>query len=217
MRAGLKHRPDLLLLLSLLLVILLHPVLDRRFVSNIFLGVLGFVPVILAMIRLSQIKGWLWQSLLLVAGIVVFTLADQFWPSPAFSAIKWVFLAVYFGLIVVGLFSYILNAESITSSHLFAAVSIYLLLALGWFALYCAVVVVDPGAILIGQRELIEHRSELLYFSLATLTTLGYSDVVAAHSVVAHLAALEASTGVLYVAITVAILVGSYRRPRVSS
>ena len=212
MRTGLKHRPDLLLLLSLLLVILLHPVLDRRFVSNIFLGVLGFVPVILAMIRLSQIKGWLWQSLLLVAGIVVFTLADQFWPSPAFSAIKWVFLAVYFGLIVVGLFSYILNAESITSSHLFAAVSIYLLLALGWFALYCAVVVVDPGAILIGQRELIEHRSELLYFSLATLTTLGYGDVVAAHSVVAHLAVLEAVTGVLYIAITVAILVGGYRR-----
>ena len=217
MRTGLKHRPDLLLLLSLLLVILLHPVLDRRFVSNIFLGVLGFVPVILAMIRLSQIKGWLWQSLLLVAGIVVFTLADQFWPSPAFSAIKWVFLAVYFGLIVVGLFSYILNAESITNFHLFAAVSIYLLLALGWFALYCAVVVVDPGAILIGQRELIEHRSELLYFSLATLTTLGYGDVVAARSVVAHLAVLEAATGVLYVAITVAILVGSYRRARVSS
>lgn len=217
MRAGLKRRPDLLLLLSLLLVILLHPVLDRRFVSNILLGVLGFVPVILAMIRLSQIKGWLWQSLLLVAGIVVFTLADQFWPSPAFSALKWVFLAVYFGLIVVGLFSYILNAESITSSHLFAAVSIYLLLALGWFALYCAVVVVDPGAILIGQRELIEHRSELLYFSLATLTTLGYGDVVAAHSVVAHLAVLEAATGVLYVAITIAILVGSYRRARVSS
>ena len=217
MRTVLKHRPDLLLLLSLLLLILLHPVLDRRFVSNIFLGVLGFVPVILAMIRLSQIKGWLWQSLLLVAGIVVFTLADLFWPSPAFSAIKWVFLAVYYGLIVVGLFSYILNAESITNSHLFAAVSIYLSLALGWFALYCAVVVVDPGAILIGQRELIEHRSELLYFSLATLTTLGYGDVVAARSVIAHLAVLEAATGVLYVAITVAILVASYRRPRVSS
>ena len=212
MRAELKHRPDLLLLLSLLLLILLHPVLDRGIVRNIFLGVLSFVPVILATIRLSQIKGWLWQSLLLAAGIVIFSLADQFWPSPAFSAIKWGFLAVYFGLVVVGLFSYILDTESITSSHLIAAVSIYLLLALVWFALYCAVVSVDPGAILTGRRELIEHRSEILYFSLATLTTLGYGDVVAAHSVVAHLAVLEAVTGVLYIAITVAILVGGYRR-----
>jgi hypothetical protein len=213
MRAELKHRPDLLLLLSLLLLILLHPVLDRGIVRNIFLGVLSFVPVILATIRLSQIKGWLWQSLLLAAGIVIFSLADQFWPSPAFRTIKWGFLAVYFGLVVVGLFSYILDAESITSSHLIAAVSIYLLLALVWFALYCAVVSVDPGAILTGRRELIEHRSEILYFSLATLTTLGYGDVVAAHSVVAHLAVLEAVAGVLYIAITVAILVGGYRRP----
>ena len=212
MRAELKHRPDLLLLLSLLLLVLLHPVLDRGIVRNIFLGVLSFVPVILATIRLSQIKGWLWQSLLLAAGIVIFSLADQFWPSPAFSTIKWGFLAVYFGLVVVGLFSYILDTESITSSHLIAAVSIYLLLALVWFALYCAVVSVDPGAILTGRRELIEHRSEILYFSLATLTTLGYGDVVAAHSVVAHLAVLEAVTGVLYIAITVAILVGGYRR-----
>jgi hypothetical protein len=46
------------------LLILLHPVLDRGIVRDIFLGVLGFVPVILATIRLSQIKGWLWQSLL---------------------------------------------------------------------------------------------------------------------------------------------------------
>jgi hypothetical protein len=161
---------------------------------------------------MSQIKGWLWQSLLLAAGIVIFSLADQFWPRPAFSTIKWGFMALYFGLIVVGLFSYILDAESITRSHLFTAVSIYLLLALVWFALYCAVVSVDPGAVLTGQRELIEHRSEILYFSLATLTTLGYGDVVAAHSVVAHLAVLEAVADVLYVAITVAILVGSYRR-----
>jgi hypothetical protein len=213
MRAELKRRPDVLLLLSLLLLILLHPVLDRGIVRNIFLGVLSFVPVILATIRLSQIKGWLWQSLLLAAGIVIFSFADQFWPSPAFSTIKWGFLAVYFGLVVVGLFSYILDTESITSSHLIAAVSIYLLLALVWFALYCAVASVDPGAILTGRRELIEHRSEILYFSLATLTTLGYGDVVAAHSVVAHLAVLQAVAGVLYIAITVAILVGGYRRP----
>jgi hypothetical protein len=212
MRAESKYRPDLLLLLSLLLLILLHPVLDRGIVPDIFLGVLSFVPIILATIRMSQIKGWLWQSLLLAAGIVIFSLADQFWPRPAFSTIKWGFMALYFGLIVVGLFSYILDAESITRSHLFTAVSIYLLLALVWFALYCAVVSVDPGAVLTGQRELIEHRSEILYFSLATLTTLGYGDVVAAHSVVAHLAVLEAVSGVLYVAITVAILVGSYRR-----
>ena len=78
MRAELKDRPDLLLLLFLLLLILLHPVLDRGFVSNSLLGVLSTIAVIFATIRMSQIKGWLWQSLLLAAGIGIFPLADQF-------------------------------------------------------------------------------------------------------------------------------------------
>ena len=67
------------------------------------------------------------------------------------------------------------------------------------------------GAILSSQR-LIDRQSELLYFSLATLTTLGYCDVVPVYNEVRMLAVLESVAGVLYVAITVAILVSSYRR-----
>ena len=67
------------------------------------------------------------------------------------------------------------------------------------------------GAILSSQR-LIDRQNELLYFSLATLTTLGYGDVVPVYNEVRMLAVLESVAGVLYVAITVAILVSSYRR-----
>ena len=59
---------------------------------------------------------------------------------------------------------------------------------------------------------MVDHKSELLYFSLATLTTLGYGDVVPLYGEVRILAALEAVSGVFYVAITVAILVSRYRR-----
>jgi len=75
MWAAAKSRPDLSLLLSLLLAILLYPVLDHGDVRRLFLGALMFVPVILSTIRLSQIKGWLWRSSLLVAGIVIFAVA----------------------------------------------------------------------------------------------------------------------------------------------
>ena len=67
------------------------------------------------------------------------------------------------------------------------------------------------GAILSSQR-LIDRQNELLYFSLATLTTLGYGDVVPVYNEVRMLAVLESAAGVLYDAITVAILVSSYRR-----
>jgi hypothetical protein len=57
-----------------------------------------------------------------------------------------------------------------------------------------------------------DRQSDLLYFSLITLTTVGYGDAVPLSGEARMLAALEAVTGVVYMAITVAILVGGYRR-----
>jgi voltage-gated potassium channel Kch len=50
-----------------------------------------------------------------------------------------------------------------------------------------------------------------LYFSVATLTTLGYGDIVPVTPLARILAVLEAATGVLYIAITVARLVAAYQ------
>jgi hypothetical protein len=47
---------------------------------------------------------------------------------------------------------------------------------------------------------------------LVTLTTVGYGDILPGSGEVRMLAALEAATGVLYVAITVALLVSAYKR-----
>lgn len=212
MQAEVKSRPDLLLLLSLLLVIVLHPLLDHGDVRRLVLAGVVFIPVILSTIRLSQIKDWAWPSVLLVAGILIFGIADRFGPHPVFAASRFGLLATYLGLTAVGLFSYLKNADFITNSHLYTAVSIYLLLGLVWFGLYSSITSLYPNAIVSSQHAISDRHSELLYFSLATLTTLGYGDVVAVNSEVRILAVLEAVTGVLYVAITVAILVSSYRR-----
>ena len=80
-----------------------------------------------------------------------------------------------------------------------------------WFALYSAIDIFYPGAILHGTAGT-DRQSELLYFSLVTLSTVGYGDVVPFHGEVRMLAALEGVTGVLYVAITVALLVSAYKQ-----
>lgn len=55
-------------------------------------------------------------------------------------------------------------------------------------------------------------RASHRYFSFVTLTTLGYGDIVPATPLARILAVLEATTGVLCVAITVARLVAAYQR-----
>ena len=58
MKAKLQSRPDLVLLLSLLLAIVLTPVLDHGSWRRLVLAAVTFIPVVLSIVRLSQIKGW---------------------------------------------------------------------------------------------------------------------------------------------------------------
>lgn len=199
----------MLLLLSLLLVILLNPVMDHGDWRRPVLAALIFIPVILATVRLSQIKVWVWPSVLLMLGSLILVLASNILHNQALNGIRWGFLAAFFALAAVGLFSYLKNSRLITLAHLFTAVNIYLLLGMLWAAIYCAMDAFYPGSIQLGSHPT-DRQSELLYFSLITLSTVGYGDVVPVGGEARMLAALEGMTGVLYIAITVAILVSRF-------
>jgi hypothetical protein len=82
MPVKLQLRPDLFLLLSLLLVILLNPGLDHGGWRRLVLGALAFVPVILSTVRLSQIKIWIWPAVLLMLGVLVFAVASNIFANP---------------------------------------------------------------------------------------------------------------------------------------
>jgi hypothetical protein len=211
MQTKLQSRPELFLLLSVLLVILIYPVLDHDGLRRLFLGVLMFVPVILATFRLSQTKGWVLPSVLLMSGASLLSFASTIFPSRTLTGMKWVVLAAFFALTVVGLFSYLRNARAILTAHLYTAVSIYLLLGMQWFAIYSAIDVFRPGSFLFNKAAIADRQTELLYFSLVTLSTVGYGDIVPLDGEVRMLAALEGVAGVLYVAITVALLVSAYK------
>ncbi|HWO35522.1 MAG TPA: ion channel, partial [Candidatus Acidoferrum sp.] len=106
--------------------------------------------------------------------------------------------------------------HTIRDGHLYTAVSIYLILGLQWFAVYSAFDVLYPGSIQHNTPAKAGRHAELLYFSLITLSTVGYGDVVPVQGEVRILAALEGIAGVLYIAITVALLVSAHR-PRDNS
>jgi hypothetical protein len=208
-----QSRPDLFLLLSLLLVILIYPVLDHAGLRSLILAALMFVPVLLATFRLSQTKGWVLPSVLLMSGALLLSFASTIFPNRTLNGMKWGVLAAFFALTVVGLFSYLRNARTILTAHLSTAISIYLLLGMQWFAIYSAIEAFHPGSFFLNKVPIADRQSELLYFSLVTLSTVGYGDIVPIDGEVRMLAALEGVTGVLYVAITVALLVSAYKQP----
>jgi hypothetical protein len=60
-------------------------------------------------------------------------------------------------------------------------------------------------------------RDDFLYFSYATLTTVGYGDLIAATKLGRSLAISEALLGQIYLVTVVALIVGNLRSPRVET
>ena len=209
-----RVRPDLLLLLSLVLMIVLHPILDHGTLRRFLMELLIFIPVILATLRLSQIKSRLWPILLLMLSAMVLAVLGDVLQSTILITLKWAFLAAFFAVTVVGLFSNLRGARPVTEVHLYTAASIYLLLGMTWFSVYCAIDTALPGSVVQGGAVLTHREGQLLYFSLVTLSTVGYGDIVPVNPEVRMLAALEGLAGVLYIAITVAILVSGFRHQK---
>jgi hypothetical protein len=212
MQEQIEKRRDLILLLSLLLVILVQPVLDHGMIRRLVLMLLTFVPLVLATIKMSKRRGWVLPLVLLISGTVICGIGGQVFSNERLLVSQWVLVTFAFGLCVIGLFAYLQEARVITSGHLYTAASIYLLMGMSWFTLYSAIEEVYPGSFLQTTTRSTIRPSDLLYFSLVTLTTLGYGDILPGSGEVRVLAALEAGAGVLYVAITVALLVSGYKQ-----
>jgi hypothetical protein len=96
-------------------------------------------------------------------------------------------------------------------------ISIYMLIGLIWATLYFYLSLLDsqafkgmpsPGSIDISVLNTM--LMDLVYFNYVSLSTLGYGDVTPVSRTAQSLACLEAIAGVMYVAVLVAAMVGSY-------
>lgn len=106
----------------------------------------------------------------------------------------------------------VFTAPRVQAWTIASAISGYLLLALTWAAIYQGLAVFQPDAFVGGLSS--SSWVEATYFSLVTLTTVGFGDIVA-HSPVARIwSGLEAVTGNLYMAVLIARLVSEWRNER---
>lgn len=92
---------------------------------------------------------------------------------------------------------------------LFGAVFGYFLVALVFSQVYVGLELLAPGSFVLPDDG--EARDALLYFSLVTLTTLGYGDIVPVSPVARLAAGVEAAVGTLYIAILIGRIVGALK------
>ncbi len=105
--------------------------------------------------------------------------------------------------------SQVMFTGRVDQNKIVGAVCIYLLMGLLWAFAYLIVEAYFPGSMNGLDEDQWQHNTDdLIYYSLVTLTTLGYGDITPEEPITRFLAYMEAVTGVFYMAILVASLIG---------
>jgi hypothetical protein len=148
--------------------------------------------------------------------VVVLTFAARDWfdqPHIGLLVAMRVCATLFLGWTIAAILRTLLTQSEVTHDSLAGVVCGYLLLGLVWTEMYCWVALESPdafgGAYRTEMADNLDHRWQLLeYFSFATLTTVGFGDIVPISPIARMLACLEAICGQFYLAVVVAGLVG---------
>lgn len=113
---------------------------------------------------------------------------------------------------LVLLIARMITVEETDFDSLCAAVAAYLLIAVAWAVSYQVIERIAPGSFAFPGAAPALLGSHFFYYSLTTVTTLGYGDITPLSPIARVWSALEAATGALYIALFIARLIGLYRR-----
>ncbi len=206
-----RERRSKFLLVSILLFFVMAPLIEDREIGGLFLILNLYATLAASTMELAGNRILFWSAIPIACVSMFLLLFSHFVRIPALLVANSIVLALFFLLVSVSLFAHLGKSSPLTNSKLFVSVSLYFMLGLTWFAIYHALNLVQPGSFTEAGNPISgdTHWSTFLYFSLTTLTTLGYGDILAVKPAARMFAVLEAVSGVLYIAITVSRLVSA--------
>ncbi len=191
-----------LLLLIYLVVLVLFDSLELETRSARSIGIVGFGILFLGVAAtIDQGKRprvmmaafvLLWFGLILINQFAAYRSLDA-----VISLLSGILL---FGTLAVGfrqLFAPVLTEYERLLSGVFS----YIVLAVVWGFIYWRIEISVPGSFRFPYEDMAEDSSTFLYYSMVTMTSLGYGDITPVTAIARMLAGLQAIAGVMFIAI----------------
>lgn len=124
--------------------------------------------------------------------------------ASAATTVVWIALAI----LIVG--RELFRQRKVATNMILGAIVVYLLMAVAFAYLYEILELFQPGSFsgIPDGANPQQLGDALIYFSLASLTTMGYGDIVPVSSLARPVAVIEGVFGTLYIAVMIARLVG---------
>jgi hypothetical protein len=200
-----KHRWSILL--GLLVALMLLDGLDDRFewastaglwgMSFLFLGVVGATERNTFLRITMAVPVMVWFMFLIMAQFLGITLNGGLYALAAL---------MLFGSMIISfrqLFAPVHSEYERLSSGVFG----YLLIAMLWGLAYWRIEAAYPGSFNMPE-DIVGQKAGFIYFSMITMTTVGYGEITPAASLTRMLTGMQAILGTMFVAIFIGRIVG---------
>lgn len=201
------------LLLSLLLLLVISALLEGQADNEITVAALWSLVLLTTVFSVSERPR---QAI--IAGTLAAAWLGLTWGTITGAAPKsqvaehLLLIALNFFTIALIVRQIVTRGNAIDLNLLCGALGVYMLIGVVWAVTYDLIETVSPGSFDLPDDAPESRWNQLLYFSFATLTTLGYGDITPISPLARIWSVIEAMTGLLFVATMIARMVALLRR-----
>ena len=215
---GLIKKNHFIWLTLALIGLMLAGAFSRDLAENLTLNLIEYSSTALLMISLLSLKTdrkW-GKGFLIIVGIMLVVVVVRGATQVEYFEYFYLGLMLTFMLAAAWLVgSQVLLTGEVDLNIIVGSVALYLLIGMIWSILFTILLEFSPDALKgIDPGMWYDNYPLTTYFSFVTLTTLGYGDISPATPIAQVMVILEAVTGMFYLAVIVASLIGA-RRNRV--
>ncbi len=198
---------------ALVLTVVVLPFLDRTVIGQVIESVLLTTVLCGAVFAVGAHRRTMLRALALAAPALVGKWIHTFrpgWMPPAVFLVGAILCVLY---VTYHFLRFVMRATRADGDVLCTGVAAFLLIAFLWALAYALVEACQPGSFVSsvgGDPEKNLRGFTALYFSVVTLCTVGFGDIVPVSGPARMLAMLESMVGVFFIAVMVARLVSMY-------
>lgn len=205
--AYLRRNPSAGLLFVQLVGVVLYPLMEGSARGRTVFGMFGLLVLAIALWVVRRSPWLTWVGVILAVPVVVLSLAAVVRPDPSLATPKAALEAAFYFYAAASLIAYMLQDWNVAVDELFAAGATFTLLAWAYAYLFVVCQGIQPGSFGYGDGGALRTWTELLYISVAVLSSVGLSDIMPVTPMARALVMLESFTGIMYIALVVSRLI----------
>jgi len=205
-----KNNRFLVLLISLVLFFVCFPIVEHSIIATLILNLFFMLIIFSGILAVSNTRRPFLISFSLALLTVVFRWIHYFYQLDLWLILEHGTNILFWSYIAVHLLKFILHQHIITAELIYAALAVYFTFGLAWASIYQVIEISDPASFSIANADSTKQNFifQMWYFSMVTLTTLGYGDISPVSMVARVFVVLEAILGQFYIAVLIASLIG---------